>query len=94
MTGKTDTENHGEIGQNLVLSDRKSLEISGVTDVMSFDESGAVLQTTNGILAIDGEGLHVTKLDINNGNVRIDGKINGLFFSDRKEQKGRKRVFK
>ena len=94
MTNKTDNELHDKGSQRLILSDRQSLGISGVTDVHSFDESSAVLKTDLGTLMIDGEGLHVTKLDIANGNVELDGKINGLFFSDSREQRGRKRIFK
>ena len=94
MTVRTENELHNEISQRLVLNGRQSLGISGVVDVISFDESGAVLKTELGTLMIDGEELHVTKLDIANGNIDLDGKINGMFFSDSRDQKGRKRVFK
>lgn len=94
MTVRNDAENHVDGSQRIVISDRQDLALNGVTDVISFDESGAVLKSVNGALIIDGEGLHVTKLDIANGNVEIEGKINGLFFSDGREQKGRKRIFK
>lgn len=94
MTVRNDAENHAEGSQRIVISDRQELALNGVTDVISFDESGAVLKSVKGALIIDGEELHVTKLDIANGNVEIEGKINGLFFSDGREQKGRKRIFK
>lgn len=94
MTNRIGTETNGGVSQKLILSDRQSLEVGGVTDVVSFDESGAVLKTVNGTLMIDGEELHVTKLDIGNGNVSVEGKVNGLFFSDGGDRKGRKRIFK
>jgi sporulation protein YabP len=94
MTVRTENEIHTEGSQRLILSGRQSLSVSGVIDVHSFDESGAVLKTELGTLMIDGEELHVTKLDIANGNVDLDGKINGMFFSDGRDQKGRKRIFK
>ncbi len=67
--------------QRLLILDRKTMNITGVLDVVSFDEGGAVLKTSLGTLAVDGEGLHVVKLDLSNGNVAIDGKINGIFYS-------------
>lgn len=94
MTGRTDSDNNTQASQRLVLTNRQSLGVDGVSDVMSFDESGAVLKTVKGTLMIDGEELHVTKLDIANGNVEIEGKINGLIFSDGVDRRGRKRIFK
>ena len=94
MTGRTDSDNNTQASQRLVLTNRQSLGVDGVSDVMSFDESGAVLNTVKGTLMIDGEELHVTKLDIANGNVEIEGKINGLIFSDGVDRRGRKRIFK
>ncbi len=75
--------------KKLVLTDREKLEMSGVLDVTSFDEEHALIKTENGMLAVDGEGLHVTSLDLGHGNISFEGKINGLFFSD--AQKGRRR---
>ena len=74
----------------LVLTDREKLEMTGVTDVQSFDTEHALIKTENGLLAVDGEGLHVTLLDLGHGNISFEGKINGLFFSD--AQKGRRKM--
>ncbi len=81
--------------QRLLLIDRKALNLSGIVDVESFDETGAVLKTSDGILAVEGENLHVVKLDLSSGAVNIDGKINGIFYSDLGSAKTRgKRLFK
>lgn len=76
--------------QRLVLFDRQSLELTGIEDVVSFDEAGAVLSTSLGMLAVDGEDLHVVKLDLAGGSIQIEGKVNGLFFSAGKGGKGRR----
>lgn len=82
-------------GQKLVITDRKVLDLTGVTDVVSFDETGAVLRTDMGILAVDGEGLHVTKLELANGIIIFTGKINGLLYTDSSGAKTRaKRLFR
>ncbi len=80
--------------QKLIVNDRKSIYLTGVLDVVSFDETGAVLKTNLGTLAIDGEGLHVVKLDLSNGSVDIEGKLNGLFYSDAVSAKGKKRLLR
>ncbi len=71
------------------------MELTGVEDVVSFDETGAVLRTTLGMLAVDGEELHVVKLDLAGGNVQIEGKVNGLIYSDGgSAKKAAKRLFR
>ena len=82
-------------GQKLIITDRKILDLTGVTDVVSFDETGAVLKTDMGTLAVDGEDLHVTKLDLANGSIILAGKINGLFYTENTGAKSRaKRLFR
>ncbi len=80
--------------QRLTVFGRASMEISGVEDVVSFDENGAVIKTILGMLAIDGDGLHVTRLDLSGGIISLDGKINGLFYSDGGAKGKAKRLFR
>ena len=87
MTGNEKSINEHK---KLILTDREKLELSGVLDVSSFDEEHALIKTENGMLAVDGEGLHVTMLDLAHGNISFEGKINGLFFSDAQKSRGRK----
>jgi sporulation protein YabP len=61
-------------------SAREGMNISGVCDVISFDENGVALRTDCGEMAIEGEGLHITVLNITDGNVVIEGRINGLYY--------------
>lgn len=80
----------------MIITDRRVLDLNGVTDVVSFDDTGAVLRTDMGMLAVDGEELHVTRLDLANGSIILTGKkINGIFYSDNTGAKSRtKRLFK
>ncbi len=79
----------------LIISERKSMSISGVLDVINFDELSAMLRTTLGTLAIDGEELHFVKLDLESGAVIINGKINGVFYVEAGGTKGKaKRLFR
>ncbi len=76
--------------QRLLLDNRAALSLTGVADVISFDDSGALIKTDDGVLAVDGEGLHLTTLDIENGGIAFEGRINGLLFSDGAKGKGKR----
>ena len=95
MTNKQDSPSVGNSSSHrLLLQNRAAMELTGVEDVISFDETGAVLRTVLGMLAVDGENLHVVKLDLAGGSVQIEGKINGLFYSDGAAKKASKRLFR
>ena len=67
---------------------REGIQISGVRDVVSFDEKSVVLETVCGGMGVEGENLHVTTLNIADGRVDVEGRINGLYyFEDRPVQK-------
>ena len=67
----------------LVLEDRQALTLSGVCDVISFDEGVLVLETTLGVLTVDGAGLHILSLDLDGGRVSVTGKVSGIFYTDK-----------
>lgn len=69
---------------------REGMTLEGVSDVVSFDEGGVVMETFCGSLAVEGEGLHVTVLNVTDGKVVIEGKINSLYYFDTtpKQKKG------
>ena len=65
----------------LQLTDRQKGCIQGVRDVNSFDEKEISLVTEAGTLSIKGEGLHVTRLDLERQEVYIEGKVESLIYS-------------
>lgn len=69
---------------NLMLKDRKSLNLTGVSDVDSFDEKIVVLYTDYGKLTIKGENLHIDNLNLNSGELAIDGKIFSITYTGNK----------
>lgn len=66
---------------NLLLENRKKLTLSGVVEVMSFDEEKIELTTKLGNLTIKGEELKMNKLDVQNGDVIIIGKIASMVYN-------------
>ena len=73
--------------QNLILENRKKLSISGVLDVLSFDDQIVILETELGMLTIKGEDLRINKLSIDTTEVVIEGTINNLNYSEKQDKK-------
>ena len=62
------------------MQERESLEVHGVTDVISFDEQMVVLHTVCGTMEIDGASLHIHVLNIEQGIVTMDGRIDSISY--------------
>lgn len=73
--------------QNLVLENRNKLSISGVLDVLSFDDQIVIVQTDLGLLTIKGDNLRINKLSIDTSEVIIEGEINSLSYSQNNNEK-------
>ena len=67
---------------SFTVSSRESMDIFGVREVISFDESNVTLMTFDGEMSIDGEGLRVGVLDTDSGRVLLSGKINSVYYFD------------
>ena len=61
--------------QNLVLENREKLSITGVLDVLSFDDQVVILETELGLLNVKGENLKINKLSIDTNEVIIEGDV-------------------
>ena len=57
-------------------------KITGIVEVIAFDENAVVLDTDLGILTIRGKDLHVSRLTLEKGEVDVDGMIDSLVYSD------------
>lgn len=68
--------------QNLVLENREKLSISGVLDVLSFDDQVVIVETELGLLTIKGENLRINKLSLDTSEVVVEGQIYNLVYSE------------
>ncbi|HLR21236.1 MAG TPA: sporulation protein YabP [Tissierellaceae bacterium] len=66
--------------QNIILEDRNEMNITGVENVDSYNDDTIVLRTIKGGINIKGEELNISKLNIDNGSVKISGLINSLTY--------------
>ncbi len=64
------------------MSGRRTAQITGVKDVLSFDINEVLLETEEGMLMIKGKELHVSRLSLDKGEVDIDGTIDSLTYSE------------
>ena len=69
--------------QNLILENREKLSISGVLDVLSFDDQIIIVETELGLLTIKGENLRINKLSIDTQEVIVEGDICSLNYSQK-----------
>lgn len=65
----------------VVMLDRSRLEISGVSDVISVDVNEAILDTLVGNLTIKGTNLHVKRLNLEKGELDMDGSIDSIIYT-------------
>jgi sporulation protein YabP len=78
----------------LTLSDRRDLTLTGVTEVLSFDEEGVVARTDLGTLEVQGSNLKLKTLSPDGGQVRVEGDIAALIYEDpRPRATGWRRLF-
>ena len=62
----------------LMLDNRSKLMITGAQDVNGFNEDTVSVQTSDGTLVIKGSGLHIEKLNLDTGDVCVEGKVSAM----------------
>lgn len=68
--------------QEIRMLNRKTLEISGVSNVDSFDNEEFLLETECGFLTVRGQNLHMKNLSLDEGLVAIEGTVHSLVYLD------------
>ncbi|MBP3603419.1 MAG: sporulation protein YabP [Lachnospiraceae bacterium] len=66
----------------MVLSNRRTCNLTGVNDVLSFDVNEIILETDLGMLMIKGNELHVNRLTLDKGEVDIEGRVDSFTYSE------------
>lgn len=78
----------------LTLNERKSLTMTGATEVVSFDENTVVLKTSLGTLTIHGRQLQLKTLSPEGGQVAVDGEVCALLYEEPRPAGGLRRLFR
>lgn len=71
-----------KVPHTLILENRKSLTATGVSDVDSFDEQTVVAYTEMGELTVKGRNLHISRLNVDTGELTLDGEILSMYYTD------------
>ena len=86
-------ENNKIIKHDVIIKSRNRLEMTGISDVISYDESEILVVTDEISLSIEGESLKIEKFDSEKEDLIVNGLINGLFYYN-KDFKKKKSLFK
>ena len=81
-----------EKSHEILMKMRKEMKINGVTEVESFDETGAVLHTVCGMMTVEGTEIRIGILDVDSGNVTLNGRIDAIFYSS-EEKESKRSIF-
>lgn len=82
MTEKDEKRMQPEWPHRLVLDERRNLSVSGVEEVVTFDEGQVSVQTVKGLLHVRGEGLRVDRLEKNAGELTVSGLVTELDYEE------------
>ncbi len=72
----------------LTVKERNRITLNGILNIESFDEAYVTLETSEGRICIEGQGLKIESLSQNGGEIQITGRINGVFYTKDKKNKG------
>ncbi len=79
----------------VTIENREKISVTGIKQVDSFDETEVCARLENSTVAIYGQGLHISRLDLDNGILVVDGFITGVEYSDTNAKSGLfERLFK
>ena len=81
-------ERNKEMPHTVILEGREKLSISGVIDVQSCDEEQVLLETVRGMLVVRGQGLHVERLQLEAGELIVEGEVGLVEYDDSVQPRG------
>ena len=81
-------EKESERSHTLSMENRRKAMLTGIDEVLAFDENQVILRTDGGEIVLTGENLHVTKLLLDDGQMAVEGKIDGVFYTQKKMHRG------
>ena len=79
--------------QNIILENRNRLNITGVEDVLSYDEQTITALTTLGLLIIKGNNLHLNQFSLDTTELSVEGDIVSLQYNDKQTSRKGENLF-
>lgn len=82
------TDAQMQLPHGLTLNERSRLSMTGVSEVVSFDENTVIVHTELGTLTVQGQQLQLKQLSPDGGQVAVDGRITALIYEDPRSDRG------
>lgn len=82
-----------QLPHKLILNERRQLTMTGVTEVVSFEDTAVVLRTDLGTLIVQGQELKLKTLSPEGGQVEVDGTVTALTYEEPRQASGWRRLF-
>jgi len=76
------------VNHNVIIENRKSFTVTGVKEVVSFDDETIVSETFLGRLVIKGEGLHILNFDTSTYDLMGEGRIHAMVYTAEEKSGG------
>ncbi len=67
---------------NITINNREDVKMTGIVDVLSFDEELVICQSDIGVLILKGVNLHINKLDLDNSILELSGYVTGVQYEE------------
>ena len=77
-----ETNSNSNSKHTIIMTERERLAITGIVDVISFDEEMILAETQMGVLVLKGSNLHVNRLSVEKGHLDIEGTIDSLNYEE------------
>ena len=77
-----------QLPHKLTLQQREALSMTGVTEVVSFDENAVIVNTELGRLTVQGQQLQLKTLSVEGGQIAVEGNIAALQYEEPRQKGG------
>ena len=74
--------------QELIVKDKKTLALNGVENILDFSEIEMTIETTFGVVVVEGTDMKIENLSKDDGIVNVVGNIEGFYYKRQSEKKG------
>lgn len=77
-----------QLPHKITLDQRQKLTVTGVTEVVSFEDTAVVLRTEPGTLLVQGRELQLKTLSVEGGQVAVEGTVSALIYEEPRSRQG------
>lgn len=88
----TNRSKEEQVCHTVRIDARERLLLTGIKDILAFDENSVVLKASGdmGVISIEGEQLRIDEMSAQKGDILIEGRINGFVYIDKDRESGKK----